>query len=94
MTQDQSQMYVTVKDDCTAQTIIKDDSTDKIICYLAKGMSNKAEFIVKACNCHDELLEALEEIVDFTFNIGNEDNPDCYDAHKKAMRAIAKAKGE
>jgi hypothetical protein len=55
-----------------------------------------AEFIVKACNCHDELLGALKGIMQ-----GIGDACDCVDGEPKghcflclARAAIAKAEGE
>ena len=52
-----------------------------------------AEFIVKAVNCHDELVEALESL------LGYEDDPPPpgtygYVIYANARAALAKAKGE
>lgn len=48
-----------------------------------------AEFIVRACNSHDALVEALEKIA----NMGNESTVDGHGEAKRIARdAIAKAK--
>ena len=42
---------------------ISSSGDEKIICYTGNGETSKANaaFIVKACNCHDDLLEACKE---------------------------------
>lgn len=47
-----------------------------------------AEFIVRACNSHDELLEALNLMVSNFAGLLNDDD------HDRVHAAIAKAKGE
>jgi len=39
------------------------EGSEDVICYTGNGKTSKenALFIVKACNCHDELLEALKK---------------------------------
>ncbi len=46
-----------------------------------------AEFIVRACNSHDELLEALKSCIGLTGFISTKEN------FEKAIKAIAKAEG-
>ena len=42
---------------------------EKNICYTGNGKTSKenALFIAKACNCHEELLEALEDITSYEY---------------------------
>jgi hypothetical protein len=64
------------------------------------GIKNDAEanaaFIVRACNCHDELVEALEKLLDLDWQIlaqcdrDNSVNPRL----AKARSALAKARGD
>ncbi len=51
-----------------------------------------AEFIVKACNAHDELLEALEEAIDHSFYIEGLLTDQQHDLVERLEAAIAKAK--
>jgi hypothetical protein len=56
-----------------------------------------AAFIVKAVNCHDELVEALENCLSAfeTHYVAGEKLSDIYSARiERARAAIAKAKGE
>lgn len=58
--------------------------------FLRKNSEANAKRIVKAVNCHDELLEALEELLRVYGGGPRED----YQCMKDARAAIAKAKGE
>ncbi|MFA5340272.1 MAG: hypothetical protein WC332_00705 [Clostridia bacterium] len=51
-----------------------------------------ARFIVKACNCHNEMLEALKEIIK-SINIANPLSPGYWEL-QKAKEVIAKAEGK
>lgn len=51
-----------------------------------------AKFIVKACNCHDELLAALKDLLNATS--GNPKTPPTGFEAIRARAAIAKAEGE
>ena len=60
-----------------------------------------AEFIVRACNSHDELLEALEALVSHVLEYERVNhlhpNPGrkyCWDDTERAIAAIQKAKGD
>jgi len=59
----------------------------------AQELAN-AKFIETACNAHDELLEALQEIVDVTYSDPRLLNLIGKDRFAKARAAIAKATGE
>ena len=54
-----------------------------------------AEFIVRACNCHDELLAALQTLVSLTHRIcENSYGQSVDDAYERARAIIAKATGK
>ena len=54
-----------------------------------------AAFIVKAVNCHDELVAALEKIAGVNDVDGNSSECDFHeDCQDVARKALAKAKGE
>ena len=70
-------------------------------CDLKQGMHGKrhvkdGDFIVLACNAHDQLLEACEDCADFMGSVaGTERVSDSFKAALHAARAaIALAKGE
>jgi len=73
-----------------------DDSSNEE--YISEEDTANAQFIIRACNSHDELLEALENL------IGSGRLPECevdesaeqrfYEVWQQAEQAIAKAKGE
>jgi len=76
--------------------IIGPDEIDVALTFAGSGFREletdeaNAEFIVRACNSHDELLAALQRVADWIFNIDG----DCVaDAQAWARAAIAKAKG-
>lgn len=63
--------------------------------YDEEGEAN-ADFIVRACNAHEDLLEALEALVEHFLvkcEVGGDD-PRRWDSWNAARAAIAKAKGE
>ena len=62
--------------------------SDGDLVALAAGTAN-ARFIVQAVNAHEELLAALEELLEWESRMGGWDAP-CWE---KARAAIAKAKG-
>lgn len=75
---------------CTGRNTCADIPDVKVIARVGETTQDEAnaQFIVKACNSHYELLEALE----FVFNTpGNSISKEGY---SKGYAAIAKAKGE
>lgn len=65
------------------------------------GLEANAEFIVQACNAHDDLVAALEGAIgalefsrDFHSDLGNEDQAFAQDKLDAATAALAKARGE
>lgn len=66
--------------------------------WMAEGEEfANAAFIVKAVNCHNELLEALREMVEaydgFPTDMSRDERECCRIAFGKAEAAIAKAEG-
>lgn len=61
----------------------------------AKEMDSNADFIVRAVNSHDELVEACKEVLLWAKTPGNHGgNPYCMEFVKKAEKALAKAEGK
>lgn len=78
--------YTGSEDDC----YIKGGET-RILGAGKKLTKNNAEFIVRACNSHYDLLEALEAMLTVEEDLLAEDH-EIDDAVMKAKAAIAKAK--
>ena len=55
---------------------------------------DNAQFIVRACNCHDELLEACKQLLIETDQHAQGDCPKLLSACAEARKAIAKAEGK
>jgi hypothetical protein len=70
-----------------------DDSSNEE--YISEEDTANAQFIIRACNSHDELLEALESVLSFDVDeaISAWEDPS-QQALAMAHKAIAKAKGE
>lgn len=61
---------------------------------VAHAEANNVAFIVRACNSHDELLEALSAVTESladTRDVELGNDPDGWEAVKKGRAAIAKA---
>ena len=55
---------------------------------------DNAEFIVRACNCHDELLEACESFVALFDDSDMRPEDECHEVAGLMRKAIAKATAE
>lgn len=72
--------------------LISDDINDCVIAEVyAKDKIEKAKFIVRACNAHEELLEALKEAKRIIFNVTD---GECDGFMSRMDSAIAKAEGK
>jgi predicted FMN-binding regulatory protein PaiB len=71
--------------------IIRDDGED--VYKIANGLSHEdAEFIVRACNAHDDLVKALQELYNQGFDLGDSYYRDENErVLKQAEAALAKA---
>jgi len=71
-----------------------------LICYIGDMEETdgedhaNAEFIVRAVNCHDELLAVCEELEGYVYHEAGGEGCDRLKACKRAWAVIAKAKGE
>ena len=64
------------------------DANNNVVAVCENPATERARFIVAACNCHADLLEALKDIAGYT---GNLISDDAYDMQGIAEKAIRKA---
>ena len=57
------------------------------------NLQANAEFIVRACNAHDDLLEALKNLYAISEPLHHEDDLVWFECKKQVKAAISKAEG-